>query len=228
MVSGDEVPSTATDGVVELGVPLNTFNSSVFRTVVGTIASGVIVLTTRDGGGDQGMTISAVCSLSMEPPMLLVCLNMNSRTQQAVMKAGQFAVHVLDHRQAWIAERFARPSTGNRFDGIAIRDGSLIDVPVLKDALALVECQVSEAVQGGTHRVFLAKVLHAEARDGSPLAYFRGRFGRFELAQDARVYEDLRRLILGGALAPDQELDAGELAVTLGTVACRQPGSALK
>ena len=214
------LPDTANDSVIEVGVAqaaLPAFDSTVFRNVIGTITSGVIVLTTRDDGGDHGMTISAICSLSMEPPMLLVCLNMNSRTQQAVMSAGQFAVHVLDHQQAWIAERFARPSTGDKFDGIAVGSGTLIDVPVLTDALAVVECQVSEAVRGGTHRVFLSKVLHAEAREGSPLAYFRGKFGRFELAQDARVYEELRRLILAGLLPPDEELDVDQLAVRLGT-----------
>ena len=219
MTNEGPAPDTAADGV-EVGVPLSAlpaFDSTVFRNVIGTITSGVIVLTTRDDGGDHGMTISAICSLSMEPPMLLVCLNMNSRTQQAVMSAGQFAVHVLDHRQAWIAERFARPSTGNKFDGITVGRGLRIDVPVLSDALAVVECQVREKVRGGTHRVFLSQVVHAEAREGSPLAYFRGKFGRFELDEDARVYENLRRRILGGQLLPDQELDADELAVTLGT-----------
>src|SRR6478609_11642062 len=116
----NEVPAAdiVADGV-DLGTPPSKFpavDSAVFRNVIGTITSGVIVLTARDDGGDHGMTISAICSLSMEPPMLLVCVNMNSRTQQAVMSAGQFAVHVLDHRQAWIAERFARPSTGNKFE----------------------------------------------------------------------------------------------------------------
>ena len=217
----DEVPAPdiVADGV-DLGTPPSKFpavDSAVFRNVIGTITSGVVVLTTRDDGGDHGMTISAICSLSMEPPMLLACLNMNSRTQQAVSTTGQFAVQVLDHRQAWIAERFARPSTGNKFDGVPVGSGLLIDVPVLTDALAVVECQVKDAVRGGTHRVFLSKVVHAEAREGSPLAYFRGRFGRFELAQDARVYEDLRRRILDGLLLPDQELDADELAVSLGT-----------
>ena len=217
---GNDGPAPGTSADVEASVPLPTLpalDSTVFRNVIGTITSGVIVLTTRDNGGDHGMTISAICSLSMEPPMLLVCLNTNSRTQQAVMSSGQFAVHVLDHQQAWIAERFARPSTRNKFDGVATGPSLLVDVPVLTDALAVVECQVEEAVRGGTHRVFLSKVVHAEAREGSPLAYFRGKFGRFELAQDARVYEDLRRRILSGLLMPDQELDPDQLAVTLGT-----------
>ena len=220
MTNEGPAPDTAANGVEE-DVPLSAlpaFDSTVFRNVIGTITSGVIVLTTRDDGGDHGMTISAICSLSMEPPMLLVCLNTNSRTQQAVMSAGQFAVHVLDHRQAWVAERFARSTTGSKFEGLAVGKSLLIDVPVLTDALAVVECQVQEAVRGGTHRVFLSKVVHAQAREGSPLAYFRGKFGRFELAQDARVYEDLRRRILGGLLLPDQELDTKELAVALGTI----------
>jgi DNA-binding GntR family transcriptional regulator len=88
---------------------------------------------------------------------------------------------------------------------------------VLADALAVLECRVSEAVRGGTHRVFLSLVQNAEAREGSPLAYFRGKFGRFELAQDAKVYEQLRRQILDGVLPPDRELDPDELAVALGT-----------
>src|SRR6478672_13762915 len=145
---GNDGPAPGTSADVESSAPLPTLpalDSTVFRNVIGTITSGVILLTTRDDGGDHGMTISAICSLSMEPPMLLVCLNTNSRTQQAVMSAGQFAVHVLDHRQAWIAERFARPSTGNKFEGITVGSSLLIDVPVLTDALAVVECEVMEA-----------------------------------------------------------------------------------
>jgi 4-nitrophenol 2-monooxygenase / 4-nitrocatechol 4-monooxygenase, reductase component len=197
-------------------LPLPAVDSAVFRNVIGTVTSGVMVLTTRDRDGDHGMTLSAVSSLSLEPPMLLVCLNMRSRTQQAVLDAGRFAIHVLDHQQAWIAERFARPSGADKFAGVAVRTG-IVDVPVLADALAVVECRVSEAVTGGTHRVFLSNVVHAEAREGSPLAYFRGKFGRFELAQDARIYEQLRRQVLDGVLLPDQELDADEIAAALGT-----------
>ena len=124
MTNEGPAPDTAADGV-EVGVPLSAlpaFDSTVFRNVIGTITSGVIVLTARDDGGDHGMTISAICSLSMEPPMLLVCLNMNSRTQQAVMSAGKFAVHVLDHRQAWIAERLhaRQPGTSSTASPLAM------------------------------------------------------------------------------------------------------------
>lgn len=188
-----------------------TVDASVYRAVVGAVTSGVMVLTAQDKAGDHGMTISAVCSLSMEPPMLLVCLNTSSRTQRAVDAAGCFAVHVLDEHQAWIAERFARPAEHDKFADVPIRPGQL-SAPVLDGALAVIECEVAETVRGGTHRVFLARVVHAEAREGSPLAYFRGRFGRFELAEDASVYAGLRAVLLAGELVPDQSLDVDQLA----------------
>jgi len=193
----------------------SSFDSAVFRAVIGTVTSGVMVLTARDDDGDHGMTISAVSSLSLEPPMLLVCLNMTSRTQQAVLTAGTFAVHVLDDRQAWIAERFARPAADDKFEGVTVSSGT-VSAPVLSDALAVVECRVREAVTGGTHRVFLADVVHAQARDGSPLAYYRGKFGRFELAQDAKAYQRIRSMVLDCVLPPDNTLDAASLAETLG------------
>lgn len=203
-----------TEGLNRVNTPLPAVDSAVFRSVVGTITSGVMVLTARDDHGDHGMTLSAVSSLSLEPPMLLVCLNRSSRTQQAVRTSGRFAIHVLDEQQAWIAHRFARPAGEDKFEGVPSRPGRL-DLPVLDDALAVVECEVSEAVAGGTHQVFLADVRHAEARDGSPLTYFRGKFGRFELAQDAKVYQQLRQLVLEGTLAPDADLDADALAERL-------------
>jgi flavin reductase (DIM6/NTAB) family NADH-FMN oxidoreductase RutF/DNA-binding GntR family transcriptional regulator len=196
-------------------LPPAVVDAGVYRTVIGAVTSGVMVLTARDNAGNHGMTLSAVCSLSLEPPMLLVCLNTRSRTQRAVADAGCFAVHVLDEKQAWIAERFARPAAHDKFSEIAVRPGHL-SAPVLSEALAVIECEVTETVKGGTHRVFLARVVHAEAREGSPLAYFRGKFGRFELAEDADVYAALRAQVLDGAFAPDQTLDADQLARSRG------------
>jgi flavin reductase (DIM6/NTAB) family NADH-FMN oxidoreductase RutF len=159
-------------------------DSAVFRSVIGAVTSGVIVLTARDQAGNHGMTISALSSVSLEPPMLLVCLNMSSRTQKAVQETRNFAVHVLDTDQAWIAHRFAKPSNQDKFRGIRTCSG-MASVPILPEALAVLECRVDQQVVAGTHSVFIANVLRAHARDGSPLAYFRGRFGRFELVEDA-------------------------------------------
>ncbi len=191
-----------------------TFDGTVFRRVISNFMSGVVVITTSHNGVPYGMTVSAVSSLSLDPPMLLVCLNASSATQEAVRAAGRFAVNILAEHQGNVAEQFARPGTGDKFAGLTMRDGRT-GVPVLPGALATVECRVLEVVSGGTHRVFLAEAVHAEASEGSPLAYFRGRFGKFELGQDAEVYHRLRQMVLRRAVGPDEPLDVEGLATRL-------------
>ncbi len=175
------------------------FDGTIFRRVIGNFMSGVVVITTSDDGQPRGMTVSAVSSLSLDPPMLLACLHSASSTQEAVRRSGRFAVNILAEGQDELAERFARPGGGDKFDGVSVRTG-YTGVPLLEGALAVVECRVAEAVTGGTHRVFLGEVVHAEAGEGSPLAYFRGKFGKLEIAQDAETYLRLRRLVLSRVL----------------------------
>ncbi|MGK5683440.1 flavin reductase [Actinoplanes sp. URMC 104] len=185
----------------------------VFRQVIGHFTSGVVVITAVQDEVPYGMTVSAVCSLSLDPPMLLACLNTASRTQEAVRRSGLFAVNILGEQQGELAERFARP--GDRFAGLRTDPGRT-GVPLLPGALATVECRVAETVSAGTHRVFLAEVVHAEAAGGSPLAYFRGRFGKFEPAQDAQAYRTVRRLVLDRLLAPGEPVGVEPLADRLG------------
>lgn len=191
-----------------------------FRHVIGHFASGVTVLTARHGDEDFGATASAVSSLSLEPPMLLICLNTRSSTQQAIHASRAFGLNILDEDQGVVAEQFAS-SQGRKFDGLTVVRGCG-GVPLLADSLAYCECRVAEDVVAGTHRVFLADVTRAVARDGSPLTYFRGRFGRFEVEQDRIVYGELRTRILSRSLSLDDALDigtlAGELDVLPGTV----------
>jgi len=158
-----------------------------FRHVIGHFASGVTVLTARNGDADFGATASAVSSLSLEPPMLLVCLNTRSSTQQAIQASRTFGVNILDEDQGIVAERFASPHS-QKFEGLKVERGEA-SVPLVADSLAYCECRVTEDVLAGTHRVFLASVTRAVAREGSPLTYFRGRFGRFEVEQDRIVLD---------------------------------------
>jgi 4-nitrophenol 2-monooxygenase / 4-nitrocatechol 4-monooxygenase, reductase component len=153
-------------------------DQAVFREVVGHFATGVAVITARRDGQDFGLTASAVASLSLEPPMLLVCLNRASVTHGALTAAGAYGVNVLTDEQAEIAIRFAGTERRTKFAGLRLHYGPL-GQPLLTDALARLECRVSETVSAGTHTVFLGTVAHAEATPGSPLTYFRGRFGRF-------------------------------------------------
>jgi flavin reductase (DIM6/NTAB) family NADH-FMN oxidoreductase RutF len=157
-------------------------DGAAFRRVISNFMSGVVVITAAHDGARYGMTVSAVSSLSLDPPMLLVCLNVNSTTQDAVHRSGRFAVNVLAEDQGELAERFARPGTTDKFSGLTTRSGRTA-APLLPGTLAVIECRVAEVVSGETHRVFLADVVHAETTEGSPLAYFQGKFGKFELAQ---------------------------------------------
>ena len=188
-------------------------DATVYRQVIGHFMSGVVVVTASHEGRNRGMTVSAIASLSLDPPMLITCLNAASRTQEVVRRAGAFAVNVLAEDQGDIAESFARPGP-DPFDRVPFTPG-LTGAPVLSDVLAVFECRVAEVVEGGSHRVFLADVLNARARDGSPLAYYRGRFGRVEMAQDAEAHRQLRELILTRRLRANERLDVDRLAASV-------------
>lgn len=186
---------------------------SLYRDAIGRFASGVTVVTTATGGQDFGTTASAVSSLSMEPPMLLVCLNRTSETQRAILTSRRFAVNILGEDQAAIATRFATKSP-TKFEGTDIVRGSG-GAPLIAGALAQLECSVAETVTGGTHTVFLGVVEHAAATDGTPLAYYRGQFGRFEHELQEAAYRDLRALVLDRSLPVGEPLDLEELASRL-------------
>lgn len=150
-----------------------------FRDVIGHFATGVTVVTALHDGRPYGTTASAVTSLSLEPPMLLVCMNKESATGAAMDASGQFGVNILEEGQADLAVRFATKAS-DKFDGVPTTTGAWGE-PLLAEALATLECRVVERTTGGTHVVFFGEVEHAAARSGAPLAYFRGRFGRLEL-----------------------------------------------
>jgi flavin reductase (DIM6/NTAB) family NADH-FMN oxidoreductase RutF len=148
-----------------------------FRSVMGHFASGVTVISTRYEGIDYGLTASAVSSLSLDPPMLLICVNKTSNTRVAIEASGVFVVNILGEKQSKVARQFAT-SRPDKFADLSVSYGEL-GVPLLDDMLATIECRVVEIVSGGTHTVFLAEVEAAQAREGMPLTYFRGRMGRF-------------------------------------------------
>jgi flavin reductase (DIM6/NTAB) family NADH-FMN oxidoreductase RutF/DNA-binding GntR family transcriptional regulator len=184
--------------------------SDEFREVMGRFASGVTVITTVDQGLRFGSTASAVSSLSLEPPMLLTCLNSSSATGRAIASAGRFAVNILGEDHSDVAVRFATRDI-DKFQGIDIIDG-LDDVPLLGEAIATMECEVSQTTTGGTHFVFLAEVRRARGQLGAPLAYFRGQFGRLELAEDAAAARAIRERVLHRRLPIAEPLNLVALA----------------
>jgi flavin reductase (DIM6/NTAB) family NADH-FMN oxidoreductase RutF len=156
--------------------PLRPLAPDAFREVIGHFASGVTVITTNLDGVLHGTTASAVSSLSLEPPMLLIAMNRSSVTGQAVLRSGAFAVNILGEGADELARRFASKGD-DKFDGVAVEIGDH-GQPLLVDALAQLVCRVTQQVEAATHVVFFAEVHEATARPGAPLAYYRGKFGR--------------------------------------------------
>ena len=151
-----------------------------FRALIGMFATGVTVVTTMDQGMSYGTTASALSSVSLAPPTLLICMNRGSKTGHAITRSGHFAVNVLGEDQEVVARHFARTGSDfSAYDTVRGWRGS----PLLADALASFECRVTDAVEAGTHTVMIGVVEAARGRHGMPLAYFRGQYGRLSLEQ---------------------------------------------
>jgi 4-nitrophenol 2-monooxygenase / 4-nitrocatechol 4-monooxygenase, reductase component len=161
------------------------------------------VITALHDGRPYGTTASAVTSLSLEPPMLLVCMNKQSETGRAVAQSKRFGVNILGADQVDLAERFAQKG-GDKFAGVPVAPGKWGE-PLFEEALATLECRVAEETTGGTHYVFLAEVESGAARGGVPLAYFRGEFGRLELTRDQLEHR-------AADASPDEDLRAADAA----------------
>lgn len=192
---------------------------SEFRNVIGHFASGVTVITTTADGRPHGTTASAVTSLALEPPMLLVCMNRESATGVAMATSGAFAVNILGEEHGELAIRFARKGH-DKFEGVALADGER-GQPLLAGAIAHLECRVTEQVAAGTHTVFIAEVEAATAQIGAPpLAYYRGRFGRLEIAEDVppQPREPLTADELRDAEAARRAIELGAADLSVGRV----------
>lgn len=156
-------------------------DESEFRRVIGHFATGVSVVTScRRDGSACGLTVSAVASVSLDPTMVLVCVDRRSETHAWIEGAGYYAVNVLEEgRGETLARRFAAGGAEEKFRGTAWRP-ERTGAPVLDEALAWMDCRVAAALPGGDHTIFIGEVLAADAREGTPLLYYRGGYGRFE------------------------------------------------
>ena len=154
-------------------------SQSAFRAVLGRFASGVTVVTARDRRGrDIGMTVSAFSSLSLDPPLVLMCIDHSASVYNSLCKAPCFIANILSEGQEAIARRFAETS-GNRFDGIGYERGQN-GAAVLRDVLGYIECTVVERYEAGDHDIIIGSVELAEANEGKPLLYYRGGYTQLE------------------------------------------------
>jgi flavin reductase (DIM6/NTAB) family NADH-FMN oxidoreductase RutF len=146
-----------------------------FRSVMGHFATGVTVVTAGSPEGPVGMTANAVCSLSLDPLLLLVAFDNGARTLRVVRETGRFGVNVLGAGQEELARLFAsKTPEREKFADVphTVHDG----IPVIEDALAWVGCRLEQLIDGGDHTIGIGAVEAAEAGHGEPLLWFRGAY----------------------------------------------------
>jgi flavin reductase (DIM6/NTAB) family NADH-FMN oxidoreductase RutF len=137
------------------------------------------VMTTRDEAGrDHGMTVSAFCSVSLEPPRVLCCVERVAVMHDVIATAPRFAINILSESQESLSRRFAE-QMDDRFDGIGYTRG-ITGAALLEGILAYLECEVVARFDGGDHTIVLGQVIAAAAHDERPLLYYRGGYAQME------------------------------------------------
>ena len=146
-----------------------------FRAALSRFPSGITVITSRAASGDfHGITVSAFCSVSLDPPLVLACIEKTTGSHEAIKNTGFFVVNFLGAGQDELSDRFSLTDV-DKFEGVSLRAG-LGDAPVLEDALVSLECRLRDAFEGGDHTIFVGEVDAASIRDGDPLVYFHGNY----------------------------------------------------
>ncbi|HEY1285374.1 MAG TPA: flavin reductase family protein [Solirubrobacterales bacterium] len=162
-----------------------------FRAAMGMLPTGVTVVTAVGPDGPAGATVNAVCSLSIEPMLMLACLDRGSRTLLAVQAANRFGISVLHAGQEEIAQRFStKAPVADKWAGVAWtdRDG----MPAVDDALAWIACELRDVIAGGDHVIVTGEVTALETGEGDPLVFHAGDYGPLNEggAMSARNYDE--------------------------------------
>ena len=157
-------------------------NAALYRKVLGHFATGVTIVTVANGrGGIEGFTASAFSALSLEPPLVLVCLAQDSECYEPLRREGHYAIHFLSEQQTTLAYAFA----DRNLDKSKQTDWGFNErgYAILRDALAVIECRLQREYLGGDHAIFVGEVEAMEIMDGTmkPLLYFRGQLGGSEI-----------------------------------------------
>ena len=154
-----------------------TIDSALFRSVLGRFATGVTVVTTRDAEGrDHGMTVSAFSSVSLDPPLVLCCIERRTAMHAVLERAQTFAVNILSASQEALSRRFSEREH-ERFDGIGYERGQS-GAALLEGVLGYLECRIVARHEAGDHTIVVGEVENAEAHRGAPLLYYRGGYNQ--------------------------------------------------
>lgn len=150
-----------------------------FRRALAQFGSGVTAVTTRDGSGRAlGLTVTAFSSVSLDPPLVLVCVDEHSETHVGFRESGTFGVSILAEEQENVSRRFAWGGAA-KFEDTELVAGST-GVPLVAGALAHLECRVVGAHRAGDHTIYVGEIVSLATRPGRPLVYSQGRYRRLD------------------------------------------------
>jgi flavin reductase (DIM6/NTAB) family NADH-FMN oxidoreductase RutF len=153
-----------------------------FRSVLSHFASGVTIVTTCDGEQrPTGLTASAFCSVSLDPPLILICVDHKSQSYPHLRECGRFAINILHQGHEQLSRRFAS-SRLDKFDGVGFRMGAL-GIPLIDESHAYLECRTVSAHVEGDHTIFVGRVEAVGFGEGEPLLYYRGKYHRLHGGQ---------------------------------------------
>lgn len=146
-----------------------------FRNIVGNFTTGVTVITTKDGNKPVGFTANSFTSLSLNPKLVLFCLDKKASSYQTFMEAEHFAINILASDQIDISKQFATSGI-DRFQGIVYKE-AVTGSPILKGVLAYIDCKLDKRVDGGDHTIFIGEVLAGdEDLSKQPLIFYQGKY----------------------------------------------------
>ena len=158
-------------------------DTETLRRALGCFVTGVTVVTTRDAGGvPLGFTANSFTSVSLDPPLVLVCVGHEVEGFDAYRRCPEFAINVLGESQRALSDRFATEHP-DRFGGVRWRQGAH-GAPILEGCIAALECVPWRRIEAGDHMILIGRVLRCEGSAGRPLAYWRGRYRRLPIEVD--------------------------------------------
>jgi flavin reductase (DIM6/NTAB) family NADH-FMN oxidoreductase RutF len=155
-------------------------NAEEFRAAMGSWPSGVTIITSRNGEQIHGMTVSDFSGASLDPPLALVCAAKTSVTTGVIEEGKCFGVNVLRVDQSALSNKFAsKKDEFKRFEGVETFEGKT-GAPLLAGALVNLDCRLVAVHDAGDHVLCVGEIEEAHVREGEPLVFFRGSYGRFE------------------------------------------------
>lgn len=163
---------------------ISTIDPVELRRSFGRFATGVLIVTARRGDRVHGMTANSFTSVSLTPPLVLICVDQRAAMRQALQEAGHYGLSILSDRQQQLSRHFSSRSSPE----LEVDFEEIAGVPVIAGALAQFSCRVTQTVGAGDHLIYIGEVIGHRHGEGEPLLYFGGRYGNLQRQEAGETY----------------------------------------